>query len=182
MLQFFYQNIQNSNRKHSDKIKSLLCYKNSTTHLSVGTLASKASYTVTSPFIGTEWFLSSSNRSALNTAWLSRPISASPLKPGRSSQEQQHCMTIAFKDRDAQIHTAHATIKNTMSCAKHQPTQFLHSKYSKTNPHDLHMAQQQMVLCCKNCCIKIKHIIVLSHKMLYLSHILLQLKIKSPCT
>jgi len=28
-------------------------------------------------------------------------------------------MTIAFKDRDAQIHTAHATIKNTMSCAKH---------------------------------------------------------------
>lgn len=171
MLQIFYWNIQNNNRKHRNKIKSLLCYNNSRTHLSVGTLASKASYTVTSPFMGTEWFLSSSNRSALNTAWLSRPISASPLKPGRSSQEQQHPITIAFKDGDAQIHTAHATIQNTVICAIHQPTQFLHSKYSKTNLHDLHMAQQQMVLCCKKCHNKIKYIIVLTHKICYAYHI-----------
>jgi hypothetical protein len=49
-------------------------------------------------------------------------------------------MTIAFKVGEAQIPTANAAIQNTMSCAKHMPTEFLHSKYSKTNPHDLHMA------------------------------------------
>jgi hypothetical protein len=46
-------------------------------------------------------------------------------------------MTIAFKLGESPIPTAHATIQNKLICAKYKPTQFLHSKYSKTNCHDL---------------------------------------------
>ena len=55
-----------------------------TTHLNEFIFVSKASQTVTSPFMGKLWFLSSSSLKALTTAWLSRLISPIPFRPGRS--------------------------------------------------------------------------------------------------
>lgn len=76
--------LKKKTKNHTNIIQTI-----SNFYLNVGIFVSKASQTVTSPLMGSEWFRSSSSLNALTTAWLSLLISPTPFKPGRSKNKKK---------------------------------------------------------------------------------------------
>lgn len=68
-------------------------------HLSAGILAIRKAYTVTSPFTGYLWVLSSSRHRDRPTASFSLAISSVPRRPGRSTGERRTPVNIRPRKR-----------------------------------------------------------------------------------